>query len=190
MLKRYGKAVPLLREFTSRQPDIQLPHLWLAAAYGQLGQLEQASKEAAEVLRINPGFTIEGWKRLAVFKDYKDVDHNTDGLRKAGLPETERRRPRPSWFAGRSMKNLFSAVAFVATLAVIEAASAQPFPSRPITIIVPFAAGGGTDVTARIVGGHMSRTLGQRIVIENIAGAGGTRAPSGRCVPTPMDTRS
>jgi adenylate cyclase len=64
-----------------------LPHLWLAAAYAQLGQLEQARKEAAEVLRINPGFTIEGWKRLAVFKDPKDLDHNIDGLRKAGLPE-------------------------------------------------------------------------------------------------------
>jgi tripartite-type tricarboxylate transporter receptor subunit TctC len=72
------------------------------------------------------------------------------------------------------MKNLFSVVAFVATLAGIEAASAQPFPSRPITIIVPFPAGGGTDVTARIISEHMSRTLGQRIVIENIAGAGGT----------------
>jgi tripartite-type tricarboxylate transporter receptor subunit TctC len=72
------------------------------------------------------------------------------------------------------MKNSFSAIAFVATLAGIEAASGQPFPSRPITIIVPFAAGGGTDVTARIVGEHMSRTLGQRIVIETVAGAGGT----------------
>jgi len=88
MLKRYGDAVRLLREFTSRRPNIQLPHLWLAAAYAQLGQLEEARKEAAEVLRINPGFTIEGWKRLAVFKDPKDVDHNIDGLRKAGLPET------------------------------------------------------------------------------------------------------
>jgi tripartite-type tricarboxylate transporter receptor subunit TctC len=72
------------------------------------------------------------------------------------------------------MTNLFSIVLFVATLAGIEGAFAQPFPSRPITIIVPFAAGGSTDVTARIVGEHMSRTLGQRILIENIAGAGGT----------------
>jgi adenylate cyclase len=87
MLKRYGDAVRLLREFTSRRPNIQLPHLWLAAAYAQLGQLEEARKEAAEVLRINPGFTIEGWKRLAVFKHQKDVDHHIDGLRKAGLPE-------------------------------------------------------------------------------------------------------
>jgi tripartite-type tricarboxylate transporter receptor subunit TctC len=53
-------------------------------------------------------------------------------------------------------------------------AQAQTYPSRPITIIVPFAAGGGTDVTARIVSEHMSRTLGQRIIIENISGAGGT----------------
>jgi tripartite-type tricarboxylate transporter receptor subunit TctC len=72
------------------------------------------------------------------------------------------------------MKNLFSIVVFVTTLVGIEAASAQPFPSRPITIIVPFAVGGGTDVTARIIGEHMSRTLGQRILIENITGAGGT----------------
>jgi tripartite-type tricarboxylate transporter receptor subunit TctC len=48
------------------------------------------------------------------------------------------------------------------------------YPERPITMIVPFAAGGPTDVTARIVSEHMSRTLGQQIVIENVTGAGGT----------------
>jgi tripartite-type tricarboxylate transporter receptor subunit TctC len=48
------------------------------------------------------------------------------------------------------------------------------YPERPITMIVPFAAGGPTDVIARIVAEHMSRTLGQQIVIENVAGAGGT----------------
>jgi tripartite-type tricarboxylate transporter receptor subunit TctC len=53
-------------------------------------------------------------------------------------------------------------------------AAAQSFPARPVTLIVPFAAGGTTDVTARIVSEHMSRTLGQQIVIENIVGAGGT----------------
>jgi tripartite-type tricarboxylate transporter receptor subunit TctC len=51
---------------------------------------------------------------------------------------------------------------------------AQTYPSHPITVIVPFAAGAGTDVFARIVSEHMSRTLGQPIIIENIAGAGGT----------------
>jgi tripartite-type tricarboxylate transporter receptor subunit TctC len=48
------------------------------------------------------------------------------------------------------------------------------YPERPITMIVPFAAGGPTDVVARIVSEHMSRTLGQQIVIENVTGAGGT----------------
>ena len=53
-------------------------------------------------------------------------------------------------------------------------AGAQTYPARPITVIVPFAPGGGTDVAARVVGDHMSRTLGQQLVVQNIAGAGGT----------------
>ena len=48
------------------------------------------------------------------------------------------------------------------------------YPTRPIVVIVPFAAGGPTDVVARIVGDHMSKTLGQQLVVENVAGAGGT----------------
>ncbi len=48
------------------------------------------------------------------------------------------------------------------------------YPEKPITLIVPFAAGGPTDIVARIVGEHMSRTLGQSVVVENVAGAGGT----------------
>ncbi len=54
------------------------------------------------------------------------------------------------------------------------AQTATDFPSRPITMIVVFAPGGPTDVMARIAADHMGRTLGQRIVIENVAGAGGT----------------
>jgi tripartite-type tricarboxylate transporter receptor subunit TctC len=55
-----------------------------------------------------------------------------------------------------------------------ELAAQSPYPSRPITVIVPFAAGGPTDVVARILGDHMSRTLGQQLVVENIGGAGGS----------------
>jgi tripartite-type tricarboxylate transporter receptor subunit TctC len=69
---------------------------------------------------------------------------------------------------------LHLAAGAAALSAVTQITSAQTYPSRPITMIVPFAAGGGTDVTARIVSEHMSRTLGQSIIIENIAGAGGT----------------
>ena len=55
-----------------------------------------------------------------------------------------------------------------------DSVSAEAYPSRPVTVIVPFAAGGTTDVIARIVGEHMSRTLGQQLVVENVGGAGGT----------------
>jgi tripartite-type tricarboxylate transporter receptor subunit TctC len=55
-------------------------------------------------------------------------------------------------------------------------AQAQTYPTRSITMIVPFAAGGPTDVIARIVTGHMAQTLGQSIIIENVVGAGGTTA--------------
>jgi tripartite-type tricarboxylate transporter receptor subunit TctC len=55
-----------------------------------------------------------------------------------------------------------------------RSARAQAYPARAITIIVPFAPGGGTDVAARIIADHMSRTLDQQIVVQNIAGAGGT----------------
>src|ERR1700757_5205346 len=69
---------------------------------------------------------------------------------------------------------LHLAAGAAALLAMSQPAHAQDYPSRPITMMVPFPAGGGTDVIARIVSEHMTRTLGQPIVIENIAGAGGT----------------
>ncbi|HEY7520929.1 MAG TPA: tripartite tricarboxylate transporter substrate binding protein BugD [Methylomirabilota bacterium] len=70
-------------------------------------------------------------------------------------------------------------------LAVAAGGALAAYPERPITMIVPFAAGGPTDVTARIVGEHMSRTLGQQIVIENVAGAGGTTGISRAAASTP-----
>jgi tripartite-type tricarboxylate transporter receptor subunit TctC len=70
-----------------------------------------------------------------------------------------------------------SGLATLASLSALPAhAQAQPYPSRAITMIVPFAAGGPTDVISRIVTGHMAQTLGQSIIIENVVGAGGTTA--------------
>jgi tripartite-type tricarboxylate transporter receptor subunit TctC len=71
------------------------------------------------------------------------------------------------------MKSILSAFALVAGLAMGPAA-AQSYPTKPVSMIVPFAAGGPTDIVARFVAEHMTRTLGQQIVIENVAGAGGT----------------
>jgi tripartite-type tricarboxylate transporter receptor subunit TctC len=55
----------------------------------------------------------------------------------------------------------------------MSAASAQPYPARPIKLIVPFPPGGPVDVTARIIAQHLPRTLGQTVVVENRAGAAG-----------------
>jgi tripartite-type tricarboxylate transporter receptor subunit TctC len=59
-------------------------------------------------------------------------------------------------------------------LGLVGPAQAQPYPSRPITIIVPFAAGGPTDALARTLGERMRVSLGQTILIENVTGAGGS----------------
>ncbi len=68
-------------------------------------------------------------------------------------------------------------LAALGSLCVVAApAAAQNYPTRTITMIVPFAAGGPTDVIARIVTANMAQTLGQSIVIENVVGAGGTTA--------------
>jgi putative tricarboxylic transport membrane protein len=59
-------------------------------------------------------------------------------------------------------------------LALLPSPAAAQYPNKPITVVVPFAAGGPTDVVTRLVGDHMARTLGQPVIVENIGGAGGT----------------
>jgi tripartite-type tricarboxylate transporter receptor subunit TctC len=65
---------------------------------------------------------------------------------------------------------------FAATIAVlgITGATAQTYPTRSVTLIVPFAAGGPADVTGRIVAEQFSKLLGQQVIVENVVGAGGT----------------
>jgi tripartite-type tricarboxylate transporter receptor subunit TctC len=77
-------------------------------------------------------------------------------------------------------------VALFALAAVVAPAGAQDYPTRTITMIVPFAAGGPTDVMARIVTGSMAPTLGQTVIIENVVGAGGTTGTA-RAARSPND---
>lgn len=65
------------------------------------------------------------------------------------------------------------AASAISLLAISGAAHAQSFPERSITLVVPFAAGGSTDVVARVIAQKMGDDLGQQIVVENVAGAGG-----------------
>jgi adenylate cyclase len=87
LLKEYGKAQRSLREAAGRTPDHQYGHAFLAAAYAQLGRLEDAHAEVAEVLRVNPNYTIGTQNRVSILKRAEDIAHLLDGLRKAGFPE-------------------------------------------------------------------------------------------------------
>jgi len=88
LLKQYEQAQRWLREASGRAPNHQYGHAFLAATYAQLGQLEDARAETAEVLRLNPKYTIGGTqKQVSNFKRAEDMEHLVDGLRKAGLPE-------------------------------------------------------------------------------------------------------
>jgi tripartite-type tricarboxylate transporter receptor subunit TctC len=71
------------------------------------------------------------------------------------------------------MRKSFVAATLAAILGLSVPAQAQNFPDRPITMIIPFAAGGPTDVLGRVVAQRLSEVLGQQVVVENVGGAGG-----------------
>jgi tripartite-type tricarboxylate transporter receptor subunit TctC len=73
-----------------------------------------------------------------------------------------------------AMKTRIAAIALASILASVTGSRAQTYPTRPITMVVPFAAGGPTDTLARILGARMATQLGQPVVIENVTGASGS----------------
>src|ERR1700724_3028570 len=72
------------------------------------------------------------------------------------------------------MRRRLIVAALATALANIAGASAQNFPARPVTMVVPFAAGGPSDALARVIGDRMRAALGQQVIIENVSGAGGS----------------
>jgi tripartite-type tricarboxylate transporter receptor subunit TctC len=84
------------------------------------------------------------------------------------------------------MRKLVFLASLAASLANVAGASAQNFPTRPVTIVVPFAAGGPADAMARVIGDRMRVALGQQVIVENVAGAGGS-VGVGRVVRAPAD---
>ena len=74
-----------------------------------------------------------------------------------------------------SVRSIVGLAAALLSVMAAGSAAAQAI-ARQVTLVVPYSAGGGTDTVARLIGNQMSRTLGQPVVIENVVGAGGTRA--------------
>ncbi len=88
MLEQYHDAVTPLRECVRRAPNFRGGHFWLAATYAMLGRNEEAQLEAAEVMRIEPGYTISGSAMpLAAFKHAAHANHWLQGLHSAGFPQ-------------------------------------------------------------------------------------------------------
>ena len=71
------------------------------------------------------------------------------------------------------MARCLTLLAALASLAAAQPAAAQDWPTRPVTMVVPFAAGGPIDTLGRILAQYLGEVLGQQIVIENVSGAGG-----------------
>jgi adenylate cyclase len=85
MLGQYEEAIAELRKALHRAPDSQFSHIVLAATYSELGREEEACAAVAEVLRINPKFSLEQWAKTHMYKNQADLDRTVEALRKAGL---------------------------------------------------------------------------------------------------------
>ena len=84
MLEHYARALRVLQDYVSRAPRAAHGHIWLAATYAQLGRLDEARAEVAEVLRLRPGYYDFGSsRRIVAFKHAKDDKHFFDALRKS-----------------------------------------------------------------------------------------------------------
>src|SRR6266852_4048980 len=90
----------------------------------------------------------------------------------------------------RTRRMFLASFVFAAALGNVAIAVEQVYPSRPITIVVPFAAGGPTDTIARIVAEHMRVSLGQPVIFENVTGAAGSIGVGRVAARQAMATRS
>src|SRR6267142_6564238 len=85
-----------------------------------------------------------------------------------------RENKRPGAVSQKRRRSMKLIIALAAALAMATNATAQTYPIRPVTVVVGFAPGGGTDTVARVMQRKLGENLGQTIVVENRAGAGGT----------------
>ena len=82
---RYEEAIAAFKSALTRNPVLLPAHVNLAVIYSELGREEEARAEAAEVLRLNPKYSLEVWRQINPYKDPAEVERVVAALRKAGL---------------------------------------------------------------------------------------------------------
>jgi len=82
---RYEEAIAAFKSALTRNPALLPAHVNLAVIYSELGREEEARAEAAEVLRLNPKYSLEVWRQINPYKDPAEVERVVAALRKAGL---------------------------------------------------------------------------------------------------------
>ena len=87
LLGRYEEAVVLYQRTINQTPEYISPHIGLTACYAAMGRLEDARAQAAEVLRIDPRYSIGRYATILTYKQPEHAQHHLDALREAGLPE-------------------------------------------------------------------------------------------------------
>jgi adenylate cyclase len=102
LLGQYEEAIEDFKRSVELRPDFMPGHIWLAATYGDLGRQAEAKVAAAQVLQLDPDFSISGYGAKVPYRDAAVLEQFRDGLRAAGLPQepqTAARRPldAPSW---------------------------------------------------------------------------------------------
>jgi adenylate cyclase len=85
MTRQYEKAISAVKRALKQNPDFLPPHILLAIIYSELGREEEARDEAAEILRINPNFSLEVWRQRRPYKDQAQLERILNGLHRAGL---------------------------------------------------------------------------------------------------------
>ena len=86
-LGRYEDAIAALKRRLIRNPETDVSRVLIAAAHGHLGRIDEARAEWAEVMRVNPEYSLEHKRKILPYKNPADFERIVDGLRKAGLPE-------------------------------------------------------------------------------------------------------
>ena len=86
LMQQYDEAISTMKKTLARKPDFIPAHFQLALIYSELGRTDEARAEVAEILRINPRATVEGWAQRQPYKDQARLERDLEALHKAERP--------------------------------------------------------------------------------------------------------